>query len=199
MLRVAGIALALMACGKSATNEKDKATAPPTGESKIAVPRGGEPVAGAPTEGSVGAAKGTNDQMSPAALERAKDPRFHIKPDEGTLTVGTAEAKVGAPATAEIKIVPAAGFHVSLNYNTKLQLQVPAGVKLDKTLFMAGGRNEAQGDAAEFSEKGLSFKVTATAESAGPHEIQGVMSFGICENDSCRPRTQPITIQVAAK
>ena len=192
MLRVAAIALALIACGKTATKEKEEPTAPPQGEGKIAVPKGGVPVAGAVEGGAPGGA-----EMSQAALDRAQDPRFHIKPDEGTLTVGKAEGKVGAPTTAEIKIVPAAGFHVSLNYNIKLQLQAPAGIKLDKTLFTAGGRNETQGDAAEFSEKGLAFKVTATPESAGPHEIQGVMSFGICENDSCRPRTQPITIQVA--
>jgi hypothetical protein len=56
-----------------------------------------------------------------------------------------------------------------------------------------------QGDAATLTEQGLAFAVKATPDKPGTFEIEGVFSFGICEQDSCHPRTQPIKIQVAAK
>ena len=43
-------------------------------------------------------------------------PRFHLKPEEGTLTVDKAEGKAGAEATAEVKLAPATGYHVATDY-----------------------------------------------------------------------------------
>jgi len=71
-------------------------------------------------------------------------------------------------------------------------------VTLPKTLMKAGGRGKAQGDAATFSERALAFPVKAIAEKAGTYEIKGVFKFGICEQDSCHPKTQPIAITLVA-
>ena len=138
-------------------------------------------------------------KLSPATKERAKDPKFNLQPSEGTLTVGKVEGAAGAAGTAEIKLAPGSGYHVATDYPIKIWLEAPDGVKLEKTFLTAGGRNKVQGDAATLTEEVLAFAVKATPDKAGTFEIDGVFSFGICEKDSCHPRTQPIKIQVAAK
>jgi hypothetical protein len=189
MSRFAVLAL-LIACGNGSKKEADPQPAS-TGPEKIAVPAPGS--AAAPTAGADDPTK-----LSAATKERAQNPMFQLKPDEGTLTIAKAEAKAGTAASADIKLAPASGYHVATDFPIKLWLEAPDGVKVEKTFLTAGGRNKDQGDATSLTEQSLSFAVKATPEKAGTYEIQGVFSFGICEKDSCHPRTQPITIQVAA-
>jgi hypothetical protein len=144
------------------------------------------------------AATGAPDQAQAAGTSTAIDPRFQLKPEEGTITIDKAEGKAGAEATAALKLAPATGYHVATDYPIKLTLEAPAGVKLAKTELAAGGRNKDQGDASALSEQGLAFAIKATAEKAGSYEIKGVFKFGICEAQSCHPKKQPITITVAA-
>ena len=185
------IALALAACSKSAGNQ-DK-TAAPAAPEKVAVPGSGDKVA-VPGAGSGSAA------ATPAATPAAPDnPQFHLKPEEGTLTVGNAEGAAGSEATATVKVEPAPGYHVSPDFPIKLTLEAPEGVKLAKTELKAGGHDKSQGDAAQFNEHLLEFDVKATPEKAGTYEIKGTFRFGVCDKDSCHPKKQPITIQVAAK
>ena len=125
------------------------------------------------------------------------DPKMHLKPDEGTLTIDKAEGPAGAAASAAVKVTPAKGFHMSTDYPIKLSLEAPAGVKLDKAEYNSG--KGAQGDASEFGEKGLAFTVKATADKAGEYTINGTLKFGVCDDQSCHPKRQPITITVAAK
>lgn len=180
------------ACGNGSKSPGDQGKAPmPTagGDEKIAVPgaTGGAPdPANAAAEG---AAK---------AIGAADDPRFHLKPEEGTITVKQGAAKAGAEATAGLELSPSEGYHVATDYPIKLQLEAPEGVKLAKTEFTAGGRNKVQGDAATLTEQELAFAIKATADQAGSYEIKGVFKFGICEKDSCHPKKQPVTITVAA-
>jgi hypothetical protein len=189
----------LVACGNGSKSASDQQKTPETtagGGEKIAVPGAG---ASGATEGAAGGGDpAAGSAMSTGALSRAQDPRFHLKPEEGTLTIGKAEGKAGAPATAEIKLAPASGYKLATDYPIKLQLEAPDGVTLEKAFLSAGGRNKTQGDAAALSEQALAFAVKATPQAAGSYEIKGVFQFGVCENDSCHPRTQPITIQVAA-
>src|SRR4051794_8551147 len=108
--------LAAAACGKSASKQEEKPTTP-SGEETIKVP-------GSATESAKGgSADGATDQA--AATD---DPRFHIKPEEGTITVDKAEGKAGAAATAAVKLAPATGYHVATDYPIKLTLEAPAGV-----------------------------------------------------------------------
>jgi len=121
----------------------------------------------------------------------ANNPQFFLKPDEGTLTVDKAEAKAGSEATANVNLQPATGYHVSKEFPVKLTLTAPDGVTLAKT-ELAGA------DAATFTEQQLAFAVKATAQKPGAYEIKGTFKFGVCDKDSCHPKKQPITIQVAA-
>ena len=181
MSRYVTLALALAcSCGKSASNQ-DK-TAAPQPDERIAVPGGDK---GAPEGAVTGAAS-------------ADDPKFHLKPEEGTITVDKAEGKAGAETVGAVKLAPSTGYHIATDYPIKLTLEVPSGVKVAKTEFTAGGRNKVQGDAQTLSEQALAFAVKATADKAGAYEIKGVFKFGICEKDSCHPKKQPITITVAA-
>jgi len=143
-------------------------------------------------------AQGSDVQPTGAGASGATDPRFHLQPTEGTLTVDKAEGKAGAEAKGAVKLAPATGYHVATDYPIKLTLEAPPGVKLAKTELSAGGRDKSQGDASSLSEQGLAFAIKATPEKAGSYEIKGVFKFGICEKESCHPKKQPITITVAA-
>ena len=173
MVRVALLSLmtiGLAVCGKSAGNQEKKASepAPPPGPSPTPTPAA---------------------SADPCAND---DPRFHVKPEEATLTIGSADGAAGSEATAAIKVVPATGYHVSTEFPMKLTLTPPAGVKLAKTEL-------AKADADQFTEQGLALSVKATAEKAGSYEIKGCFKVGVCDKDSCHPKKQPITITVAAK
>jgi hypothetical protein len=176
MFRVALIALVFAgaSCSKSAGNQEKPAQAPPAPVADKAAPTADPP---APPAGGACA---------------SDDPRFHIKPEEGTLTIGAAEGAAGAEASASIKVTPGTGYHVSTEFPMKLTLEAPAGVTLAKTQL-------AKGDADQFTEQGLSLTVKATADKPGSYEIHGCFKVGVCDKDSCHPKKQPITITVAAK
>src|SRR4051812_34778779 len=122
MFRVALLSLVFAgcSCGKSAGNQ-EKAPAP-------------TPAPPGPT------------QVTPTPP--ADDPRMHLKPDEGTLTIDKAESAAGTEASAGVKVTPATGFHMSVDYPISLKLEPPAGVKLAKAEF-ASGKGE-KGDADTF-------------------------------------------------
>ncbi|HTR53071.1 MAG TPA: hypothetical protein VMJ10_20390 [Kofleriaceae bacterium] len=173
MSRLVVIALLVAGCScGSKSAGSDNAPAPrPAGPEKIAVPGPGP--------------------GNPPPVAGADNPQFHLKPEEGTLTVDKASAKAGAEATANITVQPAQGYHVSKEFPVKLTLNAPDGITLAKTELAAG-------DAATFTEQQLAFAVKATAQKPGAYEITGTFKFGVCDKDSCHPKKQPITIQVAA-
>ncbi|MEO8549830.1 MAG: hypothetical protein ABI678_07645 [Kofleriaceae bacterium] len=126
--------------------------------------------------------------------------RFHLHPDEGSLTIDKAEGKAGSELTSNIKVTPTGEFHVNTEFPIKLTLEPPTGVKLAKQELVAGGMDKAQGDAVAFSEKALSFAVKATADKAGTYDIKGTFKFAVCTNNNtkCLAKKQPITVTVAA-
>jgi hypothetical protein len=191
------------ACGNGSKSAGEQQKSPATGsEEKIEVP-GSKGATEGSTEGgargSAAAVTGSPDLTPDAYQKVVANAAFHLKPEEGTLTTGKADGAAGAAASAEIKLAPGTGFHIATDYPIKLKLLETPGVKLEKKMLTAGGRDKAQGDAATLTEQALAFAVKVTPEAAGAYEIKGTFSFGVCEKDSCHPRTQPITIQVAAK
>ena len=176
------LALALAACAgchKSATTQEPTAAAPASGAPEhIAVPGGDKPM--------------------PIATV-VDDPKQHLQPNEGTLTVDPGQGKAGTELTASVKVAPAPGYHVSMEYPVSLALQAPDGVTLAKSTLTAGGRDGTAGDAAAFTEKGLAFDVKATPAKPGDYQIKGWFKFGVCDANSCHPKKQPITIALAAK
>ncbi len=191
MSRVLVLALLIGGCGNGSKSPADQPKTA-SGEEKISVP-------GAKGGAAGGADTGAQPTGAPAGgIGNADDPRFHLKPEEGSIKVDKAEGKAGAEAAAKLELTPATGYHVATDYPIKLTLEAPAGVKLAKTELSAGGRNKEQGDAATLTEQALAFAIKATAEKAGSYEIKGVFKFGICEKESCHPKKQPVTITVAA-
>jgi hypothetical protein len=188
MSRLFVLAVVFVAGCSGCAGSKPDPTSTGSSEAKteqIKVPGGGNSTPGAPHNGAVTGAP-------------TDDPRFHLKPDDGTLTIEKAEAKAGAEATANLKLAPATGFHVATDYPIKITLEPAAGLTLAKVELSAGGRDKVKGDADTLSEQMLTFAIKATAEKAGAYEIKGTFKFGVCDKDSCHPKKQPITITVAA-
>lgn len=110
-----------------------------------------------------------------------------------SLDVGKATGKAGEKATAKIKITPADGYHMNADFPTSLSLEAPADVELAKAKLK-------KGDLKGFDEhKGGSFDVVATAKKAGNYTIKGKLKFAICNESSCSPVTEKVSIVVAAK
>jgi hypothetical protein len=199
MVRALGIALLMISagctgCGKSASNQDKKDTTTSGKEEVINVPGNDRGALTGP-----GQIRGSADpNVQTTGAPPPPNPAQFLKPDEGTLTIGKAEGKAGAEATAKLSVAPAKGYHVATDYPIKLTLEPTAGITLPKTELSAGGRTKTIGDAETLSEQALAFAVKATADKAGSYEIKGMLKFGICEKDSCHPKKQPITITVAA-
>ena len=197
MSRFALLAL-LIACGNGSKSPSDQEKTPSTQGTepeKISVPGGtkGVEVTGAP------AARAPEPQaLTPEMLESAKNPQFHLQPEEGKVTVDNAQAAAGAQAIATVKVEPGEGYNMATDYPIKKLLENPNGVTVEKTFLTAGGRSKEQGDATTLSEKSIAFAVRATPAAKGSYEIKGVFKFGVCQAEACYPRTAPITIQVAA-
>lgn len=203
-LLIGGSLVSCAACGNGSKSAgEQQKSVPSSSEDKIVVPgvKGASEgsTEGAGIRGGSAVAAGSSDVLTDASYQKVvANAQFHLKPEEGTLTVGKADGKAGAATSAEIKLAPGAGLHVATDYPIKLKLMETPGVKLEKQLLTAGGREKKQGDAATLTEQALAFAVKVTPEAAGAFEIKGTFSFGVCEKDSCHPRTQPITIKVAA-
>jgi hypothetical protein len=184
------IPLLFAACGKPA-NKQGEDTAPASAGKvdRVAVPTTGD-------EGMVTKGGGNGS----AATAQSDEARFHLHPDEGTLTIDKAEGKAGSELTSNIKVTPAGAYHVNVEFPIKLTLEPPTGVKLAKAEFTAGGMDKSQGDAVSFSEQALAFAVKATADKAGTYDIKGTFKFAVCTNNNtqCLAKKQPITVTVAA-
>ena len=121
-----------------------------------------------------------------------------LAPEEGSLEiVAPAGTKVGAAATARIRVTPGKGFHINTEYPFVVSLAPAAGVTIAKQR-LEGGRRGSTGDAETLAETELSIPITVTPNAAGPHELTGTITFGICKRDMCLSREMPITVTVAA-
>jgi len=195
MLRFAVVALALTGCTKSAPNHEG-GSRQPTGEtpSKIAVPGGETPIAGAPG----GAPGGAMTEGTPA--KGGDDTMFRLKPDEGTLTIeAPANAKAGTETIAKVIVTPGAKYKVNVEFPTKLTLETTTGVTFAKAELKAGGASKAKGDADHFDEKQLVFSVKLLPAQSGSYTVNGSFKFAVCDKDQCLAKKEPIAIQVAAK
>ncbi len=109
-------------------------------------------------------------------------------PSDKELTVEIeplAAAKVGAAATAQVRIRPGAGYHINTDYPLKIALAKAPGLEAAK------GEARAQ-------ETELAVPITITPTTAGNHELRGTVTFGMCKHDQCLQREVPIAVQVAA-
>jgi hypothetical protein len=120
-----------------------------------------------------------------------------LSPEEGSLeVVQPASARIGAAATARIRVTPGKGFHINTEYPFVVSLASAPGVTIAKQR-LEGGRRGSTGDAETLAETELSIPITVTPNDAGPHELTGTITFGICKRDMCLSREMPITVTVA--
>ena len=165
-------------CSSHSAGSPEKDTGPPTGPEKLTIPHDRGPTTGGPG----------------SAAPPSDDARFHLHPEEGSLTLDKCEGKVGSELAASIVVAPATGLHLATDYPIKITLEQPVGIKLAKLELTAGGRDKSQGDADTLSEQKLAFAVKGTPDKAGAYEIKGTFKFGVCDKDSCHPKKQPIAI-----
>ncbi|MCK6587494.1 MAG: hypothetical protein HUU21_07400 [Polyangiaceae bacterium] len=107
-------------------------------------------------------------------------------------SVSAPEAKVSAKSSAKISVLPTDGFKINLEYPTKVTLNAPAGVSLEKTKLTAK-------DAAQLDKSGVVFDVAYTATERGKKTITGEMKFATCTETSCDPQTLPLSFEIDAK
>jgi len=189
MYRLAVIAFVVGACSKSAGNQ-DKPAAPPSQGDTIAVPGAAPP----PPMG-----KETPPPTTEAKAGAGDDARYKLQPQEGKLAIDVpADAKPGAETTAKVTVTPGTGYHVNVEYPTKLTFEPADGVKVAKAELDAGG-SKKQGDAETLDEKQLVFAVKLTPTSSGTFTVKGNFKFAVCDKDQCLPKREAIAIQVAAK
>lgn len=188
-----GSSLLFGACSKSAAPQSD------TG-SKGAEPGGGTLTANAPEmggprggEGGITAPPGS----TPTAGDASNPQRLQAK--EGTLAINVpADAKAGTEVTATILVTPGAGYHINKEFPTKITMAKLPGVTFAKEQLTAGGADSSKGDADTMEESKLAFSVKMTP-TAGTHTVTGTFKFAVCDKDSCLPKKESISIQVAAK
>jgi hypothetical protein len=120
-----------------------------------------------------------------------------LSPEEGSLeVVPPASTRVGAAATARIRVTPGNGFHINTEYPFVVSLAAAPGVTLAKQR-LEGGKRGATGDAETLAETELSIPITVTPNAAGRHELTGTITFGVCKRDVCLSRQMPIVVTVA--
>jgi hypothetical protein len=97
-------------------------------------------------------------------------------------------AKASTRTTAKVKVAPAGGYKMNLEYPTKLKLTAPEGVTLEKaTLAKADGRVDT---------KSAEFDVAFTAETRGKKTFTGEFKFAVCTENDCIPQTEKVSFDV---
>lgn len=204
MSRLAVIVLCMFAvaligtgCSKAAGNQDKK---PPVPATTTADPGAAPSAMMAPEGGpSMGRPAGTDPAGEPAVPAGADD-GLKLKPAEGKLSIEVpADAKAGSETVAKIIVTPGKGYHVNLEYPTKLTLTPADGVTLARTSFVAGGRDKSKGDADRFDEDQLAIAVKLTPAAAGSYTINGSFKFAVCDPAACLAKKENIAITVAAK
>jgi uncharacterized protein YcnI len=102
-------------------------------------------------------------------------------------------AKAGAKAVATIRVEPKGKYHINKEFPTKLTIDAPSGVKLEKA-------KQTAKDAVKFEDSAAEFQVAFTPESAGKKEFTGELRFAVCEGEkACVPKTEKISFSVDVK
>lgn len=97
-------------------------------------------------------------------------------------------AKASTRTTATVKVEPAGGYKMNLDYPTKLSVTAPEGVKLEKAkLTKADGRVDT---------KSVEFDVAFTAETKGKKAFTGELKFAVCTENDCIPQVQAVSFEV---
>lgn len=100
----------------------------------------------------------------------AGGPRYQV-------TVDAPSAAVGATAQLIVRVTPAKGAKINVEYPSKLSLTPGEGVHIAKAKLTA-----ADGT---ITAAGITFKIPVTVARAGAYQLTGVLKFATCTEDTC--------------
>jgi hypothetical protein len=100
-------------------------------------------------------------------------------------------AQKGQPATAQVIITPAKGWHLNKDFPTSLKLNLPAGVTANKAAL-------TKADAKLSDDEGR-FEVVLTSNEAGKKSVPGDLRFAVCTDTTCDPQRSAVTIEMEVK
>ena len=164
------LSLLLSASGCDGDKKSDAANSPkadaPADDAK--------PIVGKPVEGGEGpVAKKKADEEPTYSFKVQKDDKY----------------KQGEQGVVILSLVPAKGWHLNLEYPTKVKLDASQGVGLAK--------NELKKeDASTFGEQGFEFGVNFTPTTAGEGQFTGKIKFAVCQEEACSPQSEEIAFAV---
>ena len=117
-----------------------------------------------------------------AGSSQAADGAYEVSKTDATLTPG-------AKGKASVTIAAKQGWHLNAQAPLTLKLLPPQGVEVDKAKF-------GRGDLAQSNETSARFDIAMTATEPGKKTIEGEAGFVLCQEDSCRPVKEKVTLAV---
>jgi hypothetical protein len=117
-----------------------------------------------------------------AGSSRAGDSSYEVSKTDASLTAGT-------KGKASVTISAKKGWHLNAEAPLTLKLVPPAGVEVDKAKL---GRS----DLAASNETSARFDIAMTAAEPGKKTIEAEAGFVLCQEDSCRPVKEKVTLAV---
>ena len=95
----------------------------------------------------------------------------------------------GSEGVAFVTIAAKAGWHVNQDFPTKLTIDAPDGVEVDKAVQRAD-------DAVKLTDHEARFAIKYTATSAGTKAFGGSVKFAVCTDDTCDPKRVKLAFKV---
>jgi hypothetical protein len=114
----------------------------------------------------------------------AADDSYALSKTDARLTVGS-KGKVSVTISAQ------KGWHINAEAPLTLKILAPTGVTVDKTKL-------SRGDLALSNETTARFDIGLTASEPGKIAIEAEAGFVLCQEDSCRPIKEKLTLAVDA-
>lgn len=111
--------------------------------------------------------------------------------DSYALSKTDASLTVGSKGKASVTISAQKGWHINAEAPLTLKILPPTGVTADKTKL-------GRGDLALSNETTARFDIGLTATEPGKMAVEVEAGFVLCQEDSCRPIKEKLTLAVDA-
>lgn len=103
-----------------------------------------------------------------------------------------AQASMGSPVSAKIRVEPRGGYKINLEYPAKLEVQGPMGTAPMRQVIN-------KGDAVTLNEKELVMAPAVTLGKGGEHRFSGKLSFSVCTDRVCEVKSEQLSWTVKVK
>ena len=105
---------------------------------------------------------------------------FSVQADAFVVTAKELSIQQGQSGTFRIDVQPRGGWHINLNYPTRLSVE-------DSPELSVESRSFPKDESIELSPERLAFEVPVTGIDAGRHRMRGTLRFAVCaEGELCR-------------